>query len=56
MFKKILYLNLLKKYIKQGFSKVAVCPSYIWDARFLKVKERVVLYVYSRRAIPLLPL
>jgi hypothetical protein len=28
---------LLKKYIKWGVWRVAVCPSYISDARFLKV-------------------
>jgi hypothetical protein len=34
---KIQYVYLLKKYIKCGFWRVAVCPSYIEDARFLKV-------------------
>jgi hypothetical protein len=29
---------LLKKYIQRGVWRVAVCPSYIQDARFLKVK------------------
>jgi hypothetical protein len=29
---------LSKKYIKWGVWRVAVCPSYIKDARFLKVK------------------
>ena len=38
MFKKIQYVYLLKKYIKWGVWRVAVCPSYIQDARFLKVK------------------
>jgi hypothetical protein len=27
-----------KKYIKCNIWRVAVCPSYMWDARFLKVK------------------
>jgi hypothetical protein len=39
MFTKIQYVNLLKKYIKWGVGRVAVCPSYIQDAQFLKVKE-----------------
>ena len=38
MFKKIQYIYLLKKYIKWGVWRVAVCPSYIQDARSLKVK------------------
>jgi len=38
MFKKIQYVYLLKKYIKWGVWRVAVYPSYIQDARFLKVK------------------
>jgi hypothetical protein len=33
---------LLKKYIKCNIWRVAVRPSYIWDARFLKVKFEVV--------------
>jgi hypothetical protein len=37
--KKIQYLYLLKKYKKWGVLKVAVCPSYIQDAGFLKVKQ-----------------
>ena len=36
---KILYLYLLKKYIKCNIWRVAVRPFYIWDARFLKVKQ-----------------
>ena len=39
MFKKIQYVYLLKKYIKWGVWRVVVCPSYIQDARFLKVKS-----------------
>jgi hypothetical protein len=38
MFKKIQHVYLLKKYIKWGVWRVAVCPSYIQDARFLKGK------------------
>jgi hypothetical protein len=38
MFKKFQYVYLLKKYITWGFRRVAVCPSYIYDVRFLKVK------------------
>jgi hypothetical protein len=38
MFKKTWYIYLLKKYIKWGVWKVAVCPSNIQDAQFLKVK------------------
>jgi hypothetical protein len=30
---------LFKKYKKWGVLRVAVCPSFIWDAGFLKVKE-----------------
>jgi hypothetical protein len=37
MFKKIQYGYLLKKYKKWGVLKVAVCPSFIWNAGFLKV-------------------
>jgi hypothetical protein len=37
MFKKIQYVCLLKKYIKCGVWRVAVCPSYIYEARFLNV-------------------
>jgi hypothetical protein len=33
------YLNFLKKYIKCNIWRVAVRPSYIQDARFLKVKQ-----------------
>jgi hypothetical protein len=36
--KKIQYVCLLKKSIKWGVWRVAVCPSDIQDARFLKVK------------------
>jgi hypothetical protein len=36
--KKIQYVYLLKKYIKWGVWRVAVCLSYKKDARFLKVK------------------
>jgi hypothetical protein len=36
--KKIQYIYLLKKYIKWGVWRVAACPSYIKDLRFLKVK------------------
>ena len=39
MFKKIQYVYLLKKYKKWGVWRVAVCPSYIQDARFLKVNN-----------------
>jgi hypothetical protein len=39
--KKILYVYLLKQYIKWGVWRVAVCPSYIQDARFLKVNEEL---------------
>jgi hypothetical protein len=37
---KIQYLYLLKKYKKWGVLRVAVCPSYTQDARFLKVNSR----------------
>jgi hypothetical protein len=37
---------LLKKYIKWGVWRVAVCPFHIWDARFLKVK-RILGLVYD---------
>jgi len=39
MFKKIQYVYLLKKYIKWGVWRLTVCPSYIEDALFLKVKD-----------------
>jgi hypothetical protein len=39
MFKK--YIHLLKKYIKWGVWRLEVCTSYIWDARFLKVKQKL---------------
>jgi hypothetical protein len=46
MFKKIQYVYLLKKiYIKWGVWRVAVCLSYIWDARFLKVNVWVCVCV-----------
>jgi hypothetical protein len=38
MFLKKLYVNLLKKYKQWGFWRVAMCPSYIQDARFLRLK------------------
>jgi hypothetical protein len=34
-------IYVLKKYIKWGVWRVAVCPSYIYDARFLKVNYRM---------------
>jgi hypothetical protein len=34
---KVQYVYLLKKYKKWGVLRVAVCPSYIEDAGFLKV-------------------
>jgi hypothetical protein len=37
--KKIQYVYLLKKIHKMGCWRVAVCPSYILDARFLKVNQ-----------------
>jgi hypothetical protein len=37
MFKKNQYVYLLKKYMKRGVWMVAVGPSYIWEAQFLKV-------------------
>jgi hypothetical protein len=56
MLKKIQYGYLLKKYIKWGVWRVAVCLSYIWDARFLKVnnsitEEESVLKIKIHRAI-----
>jgi hypothetical protein len=46
MLKKILYVYLLKKYVKWGVWRVAVCLSYIKDARFLEVKvSNVRIYV-----------
>jgi hypothetical protein len=38
MFKKFRTCNLLKKYKKYRVFRVAVCPSSVKDARFLKVK------------------
>jgi hypothetical protein len=38
--KKIQYVYLLKKYIKWGVWRVAVCPFYIWDAQLLKVNTK----------------
>jgi hypothetical protein len=38
MFKILSTYICLKKYIKCNIWRVAVRPSYIWDARFLKVK------------------
>jgi len=34
-----------KIYIKCNIWRVAVCPSYIWDARFLKVNIRSLIYL-----------
>ena len=51
MFKKIQYVYLLKKYIKWGVWRVAVCPSYIQYARFLKVNVVVENSVILRRAL-----
>jgi hypothetical protein len=39
MFKILILIFVEKKYIKCNILRVAVCPSYIWDARFLKVKH-----------------
>jgi hypothetical protein len=36
---KIQYGYFFLKYIKWGVWRVVVCPSYIWDARSLKVKQ-----------------
>jgi hypothetical protein len=38
MFKKIQYVDLLKKYKNWGVLRVVVCLSYIQDAGFLVVK------------------
>jgi hypothetical protein len=32
---------MLKEYINCNIWRVAVLPSYMWDARFLKVKEHI---------------
>jgi hypothetical protein len=39
---------LLKKYIKWGVWRLAVCPPYIQDARFLKVNEGTLFCRYLR--------
>jgi hypothetical protein len=54
MFKKIQCGYLLKKNIKWCVWRVAVCPSYIQNARFLKVKWQLgtVRYLYLRRLVP----
>ena len=49
MFKKIQYVYLLKKYIKWGVWRVAVCASYIQDTRFLKVNVYRVSFLGVRR-------
>ena len=41
MFKKFSTYICWKKYIKWGVWRVAVCPSYIQDARFLKVNNEI---------------
>jgi hypothetical protein len=52
MFKILSTYNCWKKYIKCNIWRVAVRPSYIWDARFLKVNEyysRIFLIVKPTR-------
>ena len=46
MFKILSIYTCWKKYIKCNILRVAVCPSYIWDARFLKVNPPYT-YIFS---------
>ena len=41
------YVNLLIKYVKSFFWRVAKCLSYIEDARCLKVQYKILHFVYK---------